>query len=233
MDRRLKTAALVSLAGFASALASPSSAGLLDGISNPLNGLQQHPANTASPQDLEGSLTTINVRFALSMQEMLLAQSFTLAALGDKARADQLSSEANSLQGVNDINTVSRSITVSEDASKEINDKMNSSQTLDAQSKGTLAMAVPHYGSGMLHATHLPGDYQAWIGNAKATVNGMGNNPLNNLGSGARLARDLPDVVEVTSHLPDLLSTWSDTTNNFMKYAHGNKVDTGDLASKI
>jgi hypothetical protein len=193
----------------------------------------QSSPNAISPEDLDNNLSVLDVRFAHAMQEMLTAQSFTLAALGDKARADQLSSEAKSLEGVNDIDTVSRSVSVSEDASKEIDAKMNSSQTLDAQSKSTLAMAVPHYGVGMVQAAHLPHDYQDWVTHAKQTVTGMGNNPMSAFGRGAKLAGKLPDIVQVTASLPDLISTWSGTTNNFIKYAHGNQIDTGDLSNKI
>lgn len=222
---------LIVLSGLAAVLSAPA-LGQFGGLGALIPGSQPAP-DVVSPEDLETNLTALDVRFALSMQEMLTAQSFTLAALGDKARADQLSSEAKSLEGVNDLDTVSRSVSVSEDASKEIDAKMNSSQTLDAQAKATLAMAVPHYGVGMFQAAHLPHDYQEWIGRAKETVNGMKNNPLNAIGRGGRLAGQVPDVVQVTASLPDLISTWSGTTNNFLKYARGNQVDTGDLASKI
>lgn len=231
MRRVTNRLTLVLFAAVASVLGAPA-VGQFGGLGGLIPGSQPSP-DVVSPDDLETNLTALDVRFALSMREMLTAQSFTLAALGDKARADQLSSEAKSLEGVNDIDTVSRSVSVSEDASREIDAKMSSSQTMDAQSKATLAMAVPHYGIGMVQAAHLPHDYQDWITHAKETVNGMRNNPLNAIGRGARLAGQVPDVVQVTTSLPDLISTWSGTTGNFIKYAHGNQVDTGDLASKI
>ena len=88
----------------------------------------QAPASTRSASDLEGDLAELNRHFAKAMTEMLIAQSYTIAALGDQVEADKLTSEANSLEGVNDINTVSRSVTVSEDASKEIDAKMSASR---------------------------------------------------------------------------------------------------------
>ena len=232
MSSFFRHSTLVLVTGVAWVLAAPAIGqfglgGLIPGVNS------QSSPDAISPGDLDNNLSALDVRFALAMREMLTAQSFTLAALGDKTRADQLSSEAKSLEGANDIDTVSRSVTVSEDASKEIDAKMNSSQTLDAQSKSTLALAVPHYGVGMFQAAHLPHDYQDWVMHAKQTVSGMGNNPLAAIGGGAKLARKLPDVVQVTASLPDLISTWSGTTTNFIKYAHGNQVDTGDLSNKI
>jgi hypothetical protein len=209
-------------------------AGPFDGLSGMIPGhSDQAPSGARSSKDLEGDLSELNRHFSKAMREMLIAQSYTIAALGDQVEADKLSSEANSLEGVNDINTVSRSITVSEDASKEIDSKMGASGEMDEKSKATLRLAVPHYGEGMIPALRLPNDYRVWITSAKATVSGMGNNPMGAIGGGARLARDVPDVVDVTAHLPDLISTWSDTTHNFVKFSHRNHVETGDLSSKI
>jgi hypothetical protein len=229
MFYRSATAALA--IGIAAASIGPAFAGPFDGLGSMIPG--QTPSGARSAGDLEGDLTELNRHFAKAMTEMLIAQSYTIAALGDQVEADKLSSEAKSLEGVNDINTVSRSITVSEDASKEIDAKMSASGEMDEKSKATLSLAVPHYTAGMIPAVRLPNDYRVWITSAKATVSGMGNSPMGAIGGGAHLARDLPNVVDVTSHLPDLISTWSDTSHNFVKFSHRNHVDTGDLSSKI
>jgi hypothetical protein len=202
------------------------------GLGGLMGGSKSGAPSTMSADDLGKNLSSLNLRFGKAMQEMLRAQGYTIAALGDKAEADKLSSEADSLEGKDDINTVSRSISMSEDCSKEIDSKTSSSGALDAQSKALLASAVPHYALGMVQAAQLPVEYQRWVTNAQATVNGMSSNPMSAIG-GAGLAGRLKDVIEVTAHLPDLISTWSSTTNNFAKFAKGNKVDTSGLSGKI
>jgi hypothetical protein len=190
------------------------------------------PANMVAPGDLRKNLTSINVRFAKSLQEMLLAEAATISALGDKDEADKLSSEAKSLDGQNDLNTVSRSCSISEDAAKEIDSKMSSSGALDSQARAVLASAVPHYALAMLNAAQLPKDYESWIVNAQATVKGVKSDLLNAIAI-VGLAGQLGDVLTVTVRLPDLISAWSSTTNNFGKFANDNQVDTSDLSKKI
>jgi hypothetical protein len=221
----------VTVIGLVALSAIPANAqfGALGGM---MGGSNSSAPTTMSSDDLGNNLSSLNLRFAKAMQEMLRAQGYTIAALGDKAEADRLSSQADSLEGKDDINTVSRSISMSEDCSKEIDSKAGSSGALDAQSKALLASAVPHYALGMVQAAQLPVEYQRWVGNAQATVNGMRSNPMNIIGGG-RLAGKLKDVIEVTAHLPDLISTWSSTTSNFAKFAQGNKVDTSGLSGKI
>ena len=71
-------------------------------------------------------------------------------------------------------------------------------------------------------------------GSPRATaVNGLKSNPMTAILGGGALVGDLRDVITVTTNLPDLISTWGSTTKNFLKFARGNHVDTGDLASKI
>ena len=216
------------VAGTLLATATPSQAGLLGGLSSALNP-SAPPTNSAETANLGQDLTGLNGRFASSMREMLMAQALTLLALGDQAKGDQLTTEAKSLQGVNDINVVARSITVSESASTEINQKMKASTKLSRASKGDLASAVPYYLAGSVQAAGLPNAYQSWIARARSSATGGGaigmlsGGGLGNLGS----------VVTVTSKLPSLISTWGTTTHNFVRFAQGNQVNTGDLASKI
>jgi hypothetical protein len=206
--------------------------GGLGGLGGLGGGNQGGQSNVMSPDALESNYTALNVKFAGSMREMLTAQAYTIAALGDKTKADQLTTEANSLTGVNDINVVSRTIADSQDASTEINNKMAGAGALDAQSKATLAMAVPHYAEGILRGLELPKAYQDWASNAQGTADSMKGNPMNGMAVG-KLLREIKDVAGVTTHLPALLSTWSTTTGNFIKFSKSNHVDTGDLASKI
>jgi hypothetical protein len=188
--------------------------------------------DTMSPADLESHYSELNHRFDVAMIEMLIAQSYTVAALGDKQEADKLKTQADSLNGVNDLNTVSRSISVSQDASAEIDSKMAQASALDGDGRANLAQAVPHYGLGMVSGVQLPAAYADWAKNAQHTADRLKSNPMN-LGAGVKLGREVHDVTEVTTHLPALIATWTDTTHNFIKFSQKNKVDTGDLSSKI
>lgn len=215
----------------------PALAQLFGQMPNPFGGQPSSApgsvASVESSDDLNRDLSGLNGRFAYAMREMLTAQAYTLIALGDQSKADQLSSEAKTLEGANDLNTVSRCISDSEDASQEIDAKMSASAAIDAKSKQNLTLAVPHYGLGTVQAAHLPADYQAWVANARATVAGTSNNPLSMLAGGVGLSRSISDVADVTVRLPTLISTWADTTHNFIKFSRGNSVDTADLSSKI
>jgi hypothetical protein len=143
-----------------------------------------------------------------------------------------LKATADSLSDVNDLNTVSRSITVSQDASTEIDAKMAQAGALDADGRADLAQAAPHYGLGMVSGVQLPAAYADWATHAQHTVDGLRSNPMN-LGAGVKLAREIRDVTGVTAHLPALITTWNNTTHNFIRFSQKNKVDTGDLSTKI
>ena len=218
----LSSTVLFTCVVFISAIPANAQFGGLGGL---VGGGNSNSSNTMSSDDLVKNVSSLNLRFSKSMSEMMQAQSFTQSALGNKAKADELSAKAKSLDGSNDINVISRSVSVSEDASKEIDEKMASSGALDAQGKATLALATPHYAAGMLQAAQLPGEYTKWVSNAQAAVNG---NPM----AAISLIGRLKDVISVTSNLPGLVSAWSTTTGNFSKFARSNKVDTSNLASK-
>lgn len=221
--RNVKWMAAVTLVGGCALLMQPGYAQFA-GFGNPLSkGAKSEAAPAGDP---EKSLTALNVRFAVSMREMLTAQSLTVEALGDKAKADQLAETAKMLEGKSDVGTISKAIQVSDDAAKEIKDKTAASTAIDANAKGLLVKAVPHYAIGMVQMIQMPAEYQKWIAGAKGSANG-------GVLGGVKLTAEIADVVSMTAHLPDLLSTWGDTTKNFIKFAKGNGVDTSDLASKI
>jgi hypothetical protein len=221
--RKVKWGAAAALIGGCTLLMQPGYAQFA-GLSNPLS--KGAKSDAAPAGDPEKSLTALNVRFAVAMREMLTAEAFTLEALGDKAKADQLSETAKSLDGKSDVGTISKSIQVSNDAAKEIKDKTAASAVIDAHAKGLLLQAVPHYAVGMVQMIQMPAEYQKWIAGAKSSANG-------GVLGGVRLAGEIADVVSMTAHLPDLLSVWGDTTKNFVKFSKGNGVDTSDLSSKI
>ena len=185
-----------------------------------------------APADVEAHYGQLNARFFHSLREMLTAQSYTFAALGDKLDADRLSAEAASLEGTNTLNEVSKSIAISQDASKNIDGQMANAGLMDAQGKAQLVQAIPHYAKGMIDAVQLPHDYQVWLAGAQQTANGMKGNPMQAMRL-PHLLGEIREVAGVTVNLPVLIGTWSTTTANFAKFSQKNKVDTSGLSAKI
>lgn len=222
MKRSIMALCVASVIGFGVTVMQPCFAwGLLDAIDT------SKPAS----DDLYGNLHKLNARFSVAMQEMLKAQSYTMRALHDQEMSDRLESAAKSLEGTNDIDVVARSVQISQDAAIEIDEKMKTSGALDANSKDMLIKAVPHYAIGIVAAIRLPVDYNDWIQAARKSV--TSGDTFSAVLGGITIATQLDNVVTVTQHLPDLVSTWVTASGNFVKYAKGNGVDTGDLASKI
>lgn len=187
---------------------------------------------TVSAEELDKQLTALNTRFMKSLVAMIVAQSLTSEALGQREEADKWRMQAAELEGKSDINAVVRAIEISNSASESINEKKRNEKIEDAQARKHIINAVPYYAVGVANAAKLPGEYQSWAKNAEAIVSGMKSNPLSAMSAGG-LAGDLADVLDVTSKLPNLISTWSTTTSNFIDLAKTNKVDTKGLASKI
>ena len=151
--------------------------GLLDSVGGMLNN-NNSPSVGPPTEELERNLSSLDVRFAGAMREMLTAQSITADALGDKASADKLATEAAALEGKTDINTVERSISISEEAAKTNQEKMAAAGALNQQAKAELATAAGHYARGMVQAAGLPREYQNWLNGAKAKANSIKANPL-------------------------------------------------------
>ncbi|MGV8917987.1 MAG: hypothetical protein ACOH2R_09360 [Pseudomonas sp.] len=170
-------------------------------------------------------------RFKQSMNNMLTAQSLTLAAGGLKEEADKASAAAaNYGQGsVVTKDQLARDTKVSENATKAINDQIKKNSALSAEGQGKLVAAIPHYGAGMYEGTKLPKSFQSWTDSAKSGLSGLKTDPMN----ASKLTGSLDDVTTVVTNLPNLLGTWSTTSKAFLNYAKSNKVDTKDLASKM
>jgi ribosomal protein L18 len=210
----------------------PAFAGWGDSITNAISGDSKQETSKVSVEDLQKQLTSLHVRFSNSMREMLIAQALTAAALGDQARADTLESEAKSLQGKNDLKTVSRAIEISETAAQENQKKIDEAGTIDDAAKAKLTAAAVHYALGLADASKLPKEYSAWLGTAQGKANEVRGNPVAAAGMSGFLS-DVSDVASVTSSLPDLITAWYDSTKSFLKYAKGNSVKTGSLEKVI
>lgn len=213
------------------------SAGLLDGVAKGFavlggtSGLAD-PSKVMSFDELDSQLSSLSTTFISALRSMLTAQAITMSAIGMKDKSAALTSEAKSLEGKNDLNTVKRSITVSQEASKEIDDKLTQSTVVDTNAKMELTKAIPHYTQGIQSSVLLPSEYSNWGTNATSSVNALKNNPVMALQAGRYIGK-VNEVLGVTGELPSLISSWKTTTSNFINFSKQNKIDTGDLASKI
>ncbi|MEI9987028.1 MAG: hypothetical protein WDN69_30030 [Aliidongia sp.] len=188
-------------------------------------------APAASPADLSTSLGGLSTTFAASFQNMLLAESLSAKAFGLKAESEQLEKTAAyyGKGNIEDYDQVGRDVTVAADTQAKIDQKMAAATTTDAAAKKQLSAAAPYYAVGTAHAATLPGQYAAWVARAQAT---MKSNPVA-LASNSGLVTQVPKVAQLSTRLPDLTAKWISVTKGFVTFTHKQKIDTGDLSSKV
>lgn len=209
-------------------------ADLLGSATSLLGGNAAGTQPAASPADLSSGLAGISRSFASSFQNMLIAESLSAKAFGLKADAEKLEQTANyySKGNVDDYSQVERDVQVSSDAQAKIDAKMAESKTIDASSKAQLSQAAPYYALGTAHAAALPGQYAGWVSRAQGSVNSMKANPAS-MASNAGLVGQVPKVAQLSAQLPDLTVKWVNVTKGFLTFTQKQKIDTGDLSSKV
>jgi hypothetical protein len=197
--------------------------------------LGSSPASTqVSPADLSAGLGGLSGSFSASFQNMLMAEALSAKAFGLKSDAEQLEKTAAyyAKGNIEDYGQVERDVVISDQTQVKINDKMAHAKTIDAASKAQLSAAAPYYAAGTAHAATLPGQYAAWTARAQANIGSIKSNPVT-LVSSAGLITQVPKVVQLSTQLPDLVQKWFSVTKGFVAFTQKEKVDTGDLASKV
>jgi hypothetical protein len=231
--REVSTAAAVLMITGSLSCGSASAEGLLGSVGGLLGGAGSG-AGTTSPAELSSGLAGLSTSFALSFQNMLKAEALSARAFGLKADADDLEHKADyyAKGSVEDYDQVERDVKVSSDAQAKIDEKMAQSKALDASAKAQLSQAAPYYAVGTVHAVALPGQYAAWVSRAQASVGSIRSNPVS-MASNAGLVTQVPKVAQLTAQLPDLTQKWLSVTRGFLSFTHKQKIDTGDLSSKV
>lgn len=170
-------------------------------------------------------------RFNQSMNNMLTAQSLTLAAGGLKEQADlALATAANYKEGtVQSKEALERDSKITADGTKAIEELMKNKTALTADGQKKLLSAVPHYAKGMADGSKLPKAFQDWTGSAKNGVSSLKTNPM----GASKLTGGLTDATTVLTNLPSLMVAWTNTSKAFISYAGSNKVNTKDLSSAM
>jgi len=161
-----------------------------------------------SLDDLDSQIDSLNTTFVSAVRSILTAQAITASALGMKDQATKLTSEAKSLEGGNDLKVATGSITLSQDASKELDTKFAQSQVADANAQVELAKAVPQHVAGLESLGALGAGYQNWMRDAMTSLNALKDNPTMAPQAG-RYQNKVAEVLAVIAQIPSLYQGWS------------------------
>lgn len=185
-----------------------------------------------SAAELDTQLTAVKRQFVSATSSMLLAHSITLESIGKKDDAAKYAAEAKALSGSDcDSSCLKRTIKVTDDASKQSREAMESHGKLSEESAAILSTAVTPYIEGTVQGVGLPAAYTSWADNAKGSLAALQSDPIT-AAKYSGLISEIPEIAQVAASLPAYISEWSSTTSNFIKFASDSGVSTGDLESK-
>lgn len=226
--RKVAAAAAVSMG---LALAAPAAFAQFGGIKVP--GLGGGSGNSQSNVDVDGLLSqqsNLMKRFGSALGNMRAAEGRTLKALGYKDEAAKAEADAAWLSKGNiDKDAIARISVNSEESLKLTQEAQQKGVALTADGKRELTAAVPHYLSGVGDGSKLPPEFKNWAMSVQSGMSGLSSNPAQ-----AMKLRDGTAVgVYVAQNIPNLVSTWSKTTKNFIDFAKKNEVEVSDLSDKL
>jgi hypothetical protein len=224
----VRKATLAAAISFGLAIASPAVYAQFGGIKVP--GLGGGSSSSQSNVDVDGLLNQQNglmKRFNGALNNMLAAEARTLRALGYKTEADKADAEARYYESGNvmDKGQIERSVAVSEENKKLIDQKAVEGGVMTAEGKKELAAAVPHYVRGMTEGAQLPPEFSKWASSLQSGVSSLSGNPTQAM----KLKDGAAPGMYVAQNVPNLVSKWGQTTKNFMAFAKKNDVDVGSL----
>ena len=180
-----------------------------------------------------GALTTkgkgLMGKFDSAFVNMLKAQSLTAAALGLKKESDDLAVSAKEMASGNvDKGGIDRATTHTKDFEKAFAAKIAKKEPLDTASKTALASAVPHYVKGIAETVALPNEFKNYAQSVQTGIAGLTSSPMD----AVKLKDGAATPLYVATKLPDLLSTFGETTKGFVAFAQSNDVKIPDDLSK-
>ena len=170
-------------------------------------------------------------KFNSAFSNMTAAEGHTAQALGLKDESEKLLalSEAYKAGNVVDNDQIARDVSISEDASKAIQDKLAAGGKVDAASKKSLLTAVPFYGKGIVETAGLPTEFSNYAKSALNGISSLKTNPLD----AAKLAYGVSTPISVATKLPDLVTTFGQTSKNFVSFSQSNSVAVKGVADKL
>lgn len=173
-------------------------------------------------------------RFNSALNNMLLAQSNTLEALGLRDDADLAKSEAEYWGGgvVDDQDKIERGIEITRNSQIKIDEKLEHGQALTGEAKTHLTAATAHYARGMYDGIQLPPEFHSW---AEAVTDAISSSSSDAMQASKvlNLKKNSGPALYVAQNLPSLVTVWGDATKNFAQFAKQNDVDVSELDSVI
>jgi len=170
-------------------------------------------------------------KFNSAFSNMTAAEGHTAQALGLKTDSEKLLalSQAYAAGNVSDSDQIARDVATTEGASKAIQDKLAEGGKVDAASKKSLLTAVPFYGKGIVEGAGLPTEFSNYAKSAQSGISSLKTNPLD----AAKLTDGVSTPISVATKLPDLVSTFGQTSKNFVAFSQSNNVDVKGVADKL
>lgn len=170
-------------------------------------------------------------KFGSAYGNMNLALAKTLEALGLKEEADKLAAVAEFYVAGNiaDEDQVKRDIEITESAQAKADEEMAKASTLTDEGKAHLASALPHYGKGVVETAGLAAEFSTWASSTASAASSLLSNPMKLISFKDEIAAP----AYVASNLPDLISKFTETTGNFVKFAQKNDLEVPSDLSKV
>ena len=170
-------------------------------------------------------------KFNSAISNMTAAEAQTMKALGLQAEGDKLLAVSKNYASgnVQSSDQVDRDVQLSVDASKAIDEKIKENGKLDAASKKNLAIAVPFFAKGIAESAGLPGEFKNWATTTQSGIASLTSNPTDAM----KLKDGALAPLQVAQNLPSLVSSFGQTTKNFVSFAQGNGLDVKSVSSAI
>lgn len=166
-------------------------------------------------------------RFNSAMNNMLLAQARTLAALNLNEESEKAAAAAESYASGNVVaeDQIKRDVELSKASLEQINAAKAKGEQLTSDGKQSLMAAIPHYVKGMADGVKLPKEFEKWSSVAQGGFGSLASNPMDAL----KLKDGIGEALPVITNLPGLIKVWSETTTTFVQYAKGNDLDVSEI----
>lgn len=199
----------------------------LGGIKLPSLGGGQAVESAVDVSSLLSQQKGLMGRFQSAMQNMLLAQSRTLAALNLNEESQKAAAAAESYASGNVVaeDQIKRDVALSRASLEQINAAQARGEQLTSDGKQSLMAAIPHYAKGMADGVKLPKEFEKWSSVAQGGLGSLSSNPMDAI----KLKDGLGEVLPVITNLPELVKVWGETTTTFVRYAKGNKLDVSEI----
>ncbi len=161
-----------------------------------------------------GAVQSLNAALRdLSISQSIFASALDLKEEASVAQANADSLAKGDLTGKDDIK---KTVNSTMDVQRKIDEKMVLGQKLNAKAKAKFATGIPYYNSGSVHLFNTA---------TKATSTAMSLSQMRDLNSLIQAA----SLVYIATEVPNLVSSFSNTTKTISAFSSTNGIDTSKL----